>query len=323
VIYLCVDGGQTKTAAALLDQEGALLESWQEEPLTHPSTPEGLERLHRVARKTCQEMARRLQPRSPGAPLSVCFSLTGYHEGDRRIPDVVGKEVRRILPHVEEVRAIPDYVGNWFAVTGGAPGIVVVSGGGSVAYGRDGAGNSLRVGGWGHAFGDEGSGYWIGLEAVKAALKSRVGLTPKTALAHEVMVSLRAANELDLLNKVYSGALPERTFTSLVPLVVSLAGRGDEVADRILDGAANHLARMGVAVLEGLGALPVHPSGGVFRAVTMTQRFENRLSKLVEGVEVTTTTPAAPTNGVFLAARREELVACPPQTVELCSEAKG
>ena len=51
-----------------------------------------------------------------------------------------------------------------------------------MAYGRTASGASLRVGGWGHLLGDEGSGYWIGLEAIKAALKSWAGVIPPTML---------------------------------------------------------------------------------------------------------------------------------------------
>jgi len=73
----------------------------------------------------------------------------------------------------------PDYVGNWAAATAGEPAIMVLSGGGAVAYGRDASGHSARSGGWGHLLGDEGSGYWIGLEAIKMVFRAHDGMVQR------------------------------------------------------------------------------------------------------------------------------------------------
>ncbi len=84
----------------------------------------------------------------------------------------------------------------------------------------------------------------------------------------------RADDELNLLNKVYSGAVSNGACSSLVQMVLFLAERGDKAADRILGGTTRHLAAMGAATIERLGRPPVHLSGGVFRAPTTRGRFE-------------------------------------------------
>lgn len=228
--YLCVDGGQTKTAVSLLDEDGRTVESWKEGPLTTPSKPGAADNLRAVVRRACEELERRLERRPAEVPEAACFSLSGYLEradgtpptaGEGRVPvpSLVGETVGEYFPGMARVHTIPDYVGNWAAATRGEPGIMVLSGGGTVAYGRDASGNSLRVGGWGHLLGDEGSGYWIGLEAIRAALRSWAGTAPRTALEESLMTKFRVDEDRQLIEKVYSGDIPDAEIAGLVPLV--------------------------------------------------------------------------------------------------------
>ncbi|MGH3148112.1 MAG: BadF/BadG/BcrA/BcrD ATPase family protein, partial [Rubrobacter sp.] len=244
--YVCVDGGQTKTAVFVLDETGECLSSWEQGPLTTPSRPGALEKFRSMVRDVCQRSSRGIEDaeRTPSIPQSMCFSLTGYLEGDRRIPALVEEEARKVLPGVERVHTIPDYVGNWAAATSGEPGVVVISGGGAVAYGRNEDGVSLRVGGWGHVLGDEGSGYWIGLQAIKAAMGSWSGVSGETSLEEAVMQRFDATTDLDLINCVYSGEASDADIAKLVPLVVDHARDGDGVSDDILDWAAHHLTKI-------------------------------------------------------------------------------
>lgn len=311
--YLCVDGGQTKTEASLLDEDGLTVESWKEGPLTTPSKPGAADDLRAVVRRACEELERRLTRRSLAPPEAACFSLTGYLEradgapptaveGRVPVPALVEETVVEHFPEMARVHTIPDYVGNWAAATGGAPGIMVLSGGGTVAYGRDASGKSLRVGGWGHLLGDEGSGYWIGLEAIRAALRSWAGTAPKTDLEEALTTKFRVGEDRQLIEKVYSGDIPDAEIAGLVPLVDSLAERGDDVAARILGAAAAHLAGMGAAMLAGLGELPVHLSGGVFRAAGMEERFRRLLREAGHGAEVFPRS-VEPSEGILLIAK--------------------
>lgn len=296
--YLCVDGGQTETAVFLMDEEGKTVVSWREGPLTTPSKPGAAGKLRAVVRSVCEELSRR----SRDAPRSACFSLSGYHEGDETLPTLVKDEVRRVFPDLERVHVIPDYVGNWAGATAGEPGIMVLSGGGAVAYGRNALGNSAKVGGWGHLLGDEGSGYWIGLEAIKAVFRVRDGMIPATALEGELLARFEVESERELLNKVYSGGISEAEVAGLVPLVASLARRGDEEAVRIMEQAAARLAELGVAMLEKLGELPIYLSGGVWNAPAMVESFRRFIAEAGHGVEVSSG-KGEPWKGIFLIAR--------------------
>lgn len=313
--YLCVDGGQTKTDVSLLDEEGRTIESWQEGSLTTPSKPGATDNLHDVIRSACGESKRRLESESAEPLQAACFSLTGYlehysglatpvEEGGVRIPELVEKTARRYLPVVQTVHTIPDYVGNWAAATRGEPGIVLLSGGGTVAYGRNEAGDSLRVGGWGHLLGDEGSGYWIGLTAIKMALRSQAGILPKTELEMLLERRFRVEEDRQILEKTYSGTISDGEIADLVPLVDALAREGDAVASAILDEAADYLVKMGAAMLEGLGELPIHLSGGVFNSAGIEECFRRGLREAGYSTEVLSRS-VEPAEGIFLIAKGE------------------
>jgi N-acetylglucosamine kinase-like BadF-type ATPase len=302
VNYLCVDGGQTKTAVVLLDDDGVRVHAWQTRPLTTPSRPGAIDNLRLMVRGLAEELRRRLARDGSQPPEVACFSLTGYLEGDELVPSTVREEMRQVLPETEKIQTVPDYVGNWAAATRGEPGIMVISGGGAVAYGRTALGDSLRVGGWGHLLGDEGSGYWIGLEAIKAALRSWAGIIPNTALETRVMETLGAENDRQVLSKVYSGSFSEAEIADLVLLVASLSSNNDELSNRILDEAAYYLASMAATVRKRLGELPIYLSGGVFGAATMPERFVRSLAGFGWETTVMTVVPD-PLDGVFLIAR--------------------
>ncbi|MGI9048801.1 MAG: BadF/BadG/BcrA/BcrD ATPase family protein [Rubrobacteraceae bacterium] len=302
VSYLCVDGGQTKTAVTLLEEDGTEIHAWRASPLTTPWKSGAMDNLRGVVRSIAQELNHRLEAAAQDAPEAACYSLTGYLEGDDRIPSLIREEMDKSVPGLGGIHTIPDYVGNWAAATGGEPGVMVISGGGAVAYGRNASGDSLRVGGWGHVLGDEGSGYWIGLEAIKSALKSRAGMIPKTTLETHVMEVFETEDDRRILAEVYSGSFSEADVAALVPAVVSLADEGDEAAIEILDEAARNISRLCSTALDRLGMMPVYTSGGVFKAHGMVERLRKCLSDAGYSLEVRPKS-VEPSVGIFLIAR--------------------
>jgi glucosamine kinase len=160
----------------------------------------------------------------------------------------------------------------------GGPGIVVIAGAGSGALGRDAAGRLARAGGHGFLLGDEGGGYWIGREAVRAALRGADRTGPPTALAE---VTGEAFGDLvSAVQQVHRHPTDRTLLTRLVPAVVAAAAAGDATAARILAEAADHLAALVAAVGSTLPAaepgdppLPVAMVGGIFAAEPVRSRF--------------------------------------------------
>jgi glucosamine kinase len=151
----------------------------------------------------------------------------------------------------------------------GRPGIVVIAGTGSGAAGRDAAGRTVRVGGHGFLLGDEGGGYWIGREAVRAALRAADGTGPATALTGMVQRAFGSLGGAEL--EVHRHPAERGLLARLVPEVAALAA--DAEAARILAEAAAYLAELAAAVRARLGDLPVAGVGGIFRCAPVRDAF--------------------------------------------------
>lgn len=167
---------------------------------------------------------------------------------------------------------------------GESPGIVVVSGTGSIAYARSADGVVLRAGGWGSLFDDGGSGFQIGRSAVHAALAALDGRGPRTRLDRGICQALKLREIADVVEKPLS---PDRV-AALLPVVLSAARRGDAVASQLLDAAADELAALVSALMNRLGnplRIRIFCTGGVFNA---SQRIRRRFAATVRH-----TTPGA------------------------------
>lgn len=151
-----------------------------------------------------------------------------------------------------------------------APGVIVVAGTGSIAYGVDAAGNRARAGGRGPLLGDEGGGYWIGLRGLRAAIRSLDGREEAGALAARLARALRLPEPSALPGLAYAPArLGVAEVAGLAPAVLAAAGEGDPAAAGIVDEAAAELALLARAVVCRLAdgaCLPVTYGGGLFRA---------------------------------------------------------
>jgi len=129
-------------------------------------------------------------------------------------------------------------------------GVLLLSGTGSIGLAMHTNGESQRVGGWGYLLGDEGSGYWIGAQALSAYIHSADGLLaiesrlPKTLENH-----LGFTTPLDVINWRYQSA-QQRDVAALARLVLDLAEQGDPLANNIITEGAHHIARMGHYLLD-------------------------------------------------------------------------
>jgi glucosamine kinase len=152
----------------------------------------------------------------------------------------------------------------------GAPGIVVIAGTGSAAVGWDGQ-HRVAAGGHGFLLGDEGSAYWIGQAAARAALAWEDGMGGSEQI-HRMVTSTAGPDLSELIVQVSTRPAERALLTVLAPPVTELAATDPE-ALRIAERAADHLAALAAAVQRRLGQLPVAGTGGVFRAPAIWNRF--------------------------------------------------
>ncbi|MCP2241018.1 BadF/BadG/BcrA/BcrD ATPase family protein [Thermoanaerobacterium thermosaccharolyticum] len=138
------------------------------------------------------------------------------------------------------------------AGTGKLEGIAVIAGTGSIAYGIDKCGRRFRAGGWGHILGDEGSGYYIGLEAIKAALRSYDGRDLYTELLPLLMEKVGIEKPEDFIKFVYRDNFKKSEIASLAKVVYYAYKKGDKKAKEILENAADELFKLANAVIRRL-----------------------------------------------------------------------
>ncbi len=157
---------------------------------------------------------------------------------------------------------------------------MVIAGTGSMAFGRNSAGEVARAGGWGYAFGDEGSAFDIARQAMRVALREEEGWGPRTALREALLLETGARDMNDLLHRFYRGELPRARVAALAEVVEATALGGDAVAQELLGAAAQSLALIASAVrrklVEGEAApvVDVRYCGGVFRCRGIQARFK-------------------------------------------------
>ena len=170
----------------------------------------------------------------------------------------------------------------WIALSGalaGEPGIAVIAGTGSIAFGRNSENRTARAGGWGYVFGDEGGGFDLARHALRAALRYEEGWGPPTALHASLLAAASARNANELLHRFYTPEFPRAVIASYSRLVDEAALQGDAVAQKLLTQAAQELALLGQAVYGQLfgpkGSASVAYIGGVFRSRTLLTRFRS------------------------------------------------
>lgn len=262
-----VDGGQTSTKAVLARGDGSVL-GWGHGPACdHLNVPGGRER-NRVAIQTAMRDACAAAGVAPSDLDAVGLGLTSAQRELNPAP--VFREMVLEIAAPETIWVDIDVVSNLAGASGGAPGIVVIAGGGSVAYGVDASGREAFSGGLGYLMGDEGSGWAIGLDALRAAARSADGRGPETALLPMVLDRWSLSTIREVVRVIYRADFARHEVANLAPAVLEIAEMGDVVASGIVAGAAIDLANLALGVANQLhasgDAIDIFPTGGIFTA---------------------------------------------------------
>ena len=173
-----------------------------------------------------------------------------------------------------------------FALTGGQkPGVLMISGTGSMAIAENDTKEISVVGGWGRLTGDEGSGYYIGHEGICAALRAADGVAPQTALIAAALDYFGANKPRDLIPVFYGECEPD--IAGFSRLVAKCAEDGDEVAKAILLDAAAHLSRYALVLIERCHANLLGVWGSVLcKNATVRCAFEDDVRKKFPNIEI-------------------------------------
>lgn len=221
---------------------------------------------------------------SPRQIARTCAGISGAAD------DGIASLVQRLL--IEIVGGAIEVVGDMEvtleAAFGSGPGIIVIAGTGSIAYGRNSRGEKARAGGWGRVASDEGAGHWIAVRALAAALRAR-DEARKSQLLSALMSALDVRTAEDFVLKLNQD--PVRDYASLFPVVLASAEAGDQDAIEVLESAGDELAKLADVLVKRLFAatdeVAVSTHGGVFaNSTTVSQSFERRILQLAPHAKV-------------------------------------
>jgi N-acetylglucosamine kinase-like BadF-type ATPase len=158
------------------------------------------------------------------------------------------------------------------AAFGEGPGVIVIAGTGSIAYGRDAQGKTARAGGWGFSISDEGSAHWIGRTAIASILRKVDELGPVSAgpQASKLFQEISSIWHVESTEELARAANQGANFSELLIAVAAAGDAGDELAEKVLEQAGMELAQLAGIVLlrlfsEDSSQIHVALAGGVFR----------------------------------------------------------
>lgn len=309
-ILVGVDGGGSKTRVMIGTADGEILTTLDgpKSAVTPGEAARSADVIGELVTRALAEVAQ------PGAvlPRVLYCGVAGTGRDEERKALHAALDAKELA---EEVVIDSDGLIAMYDALDDRAGILLVVGTGSIAYGRSPAGEIVRCGGWGPAFGDEGSGGWIGRRALSIVAASSDGREPPTALLFPILAATQCEDVQDLVP--WAAAADARAFASLASVVFSTAAAGDPRANALVTLAAEELVLHIRALARQLftderAAVAVALSGGLMeRGSPLRKRLEQRLKSAVPGAQLRVEDVLPARGALRAAARRTRLPTSP------------
>lgn len=285
-LVIGIDGGGTKTRALLADERGErLAEAVGEGSAARPGEIDhSASVIGGVVRKVLEE-----GDVSDAKPRVLCVGVAGVGRESERQALYEALAVQQLAEELVVVTDLSVAIDDAF---GDGPGVLLIAGTGSSAFGRGPAGNTARCGGWGPVIGDEGSGGWIGRRALSVVAAAADGREPETGLTGAVLTATECGEASELIR--WAASATPATLATLAPVVMTVADGGDLRANSIISMAVEELALHVRALARQLftderASVPVAFTGGLLRkGSSFRKRLEHRLKTAVPGAHVNT-----------------------------------
>ena len=280
-----VDGGGTKTTAVVFAEGKGPVASASAGPANARSV--GIERAAtNIADAVRGALSAAHFPL--GDMAAVSLSLAGF---DTELDLPVPQRAMHLLEYDGVVFAENDVVGAWAGATDAKAGIVVIAGTGSTALGMNTRGELWRTDGWDYVLGDSGSGYDIGREGIRAAMRALDGRIAPTLLARELGRAFDVVDAEDMRRLVDSTNFGKLEIASFAIHVSNAADAGDGPARSILETAAADLAQQATAIIARLNMqqdeFPVATVGSIFNSRQwIAEPFRQRVLQAAPGAHV-------------------------------------
>ena len=296
-VYLGIDGGGSKTAYLLENAAGKKLAFLSGEGISWREG--GVSTVFSRLRDAFGQILCGYEM----TEISLCAGVPCYGE-NAEMDAAISAGFSELLPGSRQI-IVNDAVLSWAGALKGKPGVSVVAGTGSLAYGRNAAGEEARCGGWSEHFSDEGSGYWLGLHAINLYTRQADGRVPQGALLRIFQETMGVSADEDFVVKIETEYMPSRKrIASLQRVLLQAAQQGDISAIKLYEAAARELAEMALTAAHKL-ALPagfsVSCTGGLLNAGSLLTDPFAEIVRAGGGIYVP---PAAtPVEGAILLAK--------------------
>lgn len=257
---LGIDAGGSKTVAWLADADGRVVGEGRGGGANLHSAGE------LATEKALYEVMHAALGDDDTMPAAVCVGMAGM---DRPDDEAIVRGILRRLGCRGQIVAVNDAHIALVAGAGDEPGVVVIAGTGSIAYGIGPAHTAARAGGWGEVYGDEGSAFWVGAKALAAVVRAADRRGPATALSALVLRHADTDRIDGLVRQVHTRPDRRQMIAAMAGLVAKADADGDTVSGEILRAAAAELLIAARSVIEQLGMrgerFHVVLSGGLFK----------------------------------------------------------
>src|ERR1700761_2131618 len=263
-LYLGIDAGGTKTECAVSNGAELLGQATgASAKLARVGKEKGRENLHAVIRQVCETAGV-----SPQSVQHVCIGMAGASLAEAVY--WAQQTIRELMPEAT-IYVAGDHVIAHRAAFGTSHGVLVISGTGSISFGRNQKGETARAGGWGPNVSDEGSAFWVGREAVTEALHA-FDFGKSNGLLAAIADCWKVAPE----EVIRLANASEPRFPELAGPVMNAAEHGDASARTITERAGKALAGLASAVIKRLwpdgGIVPVALAGGVLQGAPLVRQ---------------------------------------------------
>jgi glucosamine kinase len=281
-----IDGGQSSTEAAIADSNGVVVARGSAGPADELGVSRNSTRLRDALSGAV-------------AAASIAAGLDKGVEFDVVVAGISGYDgaVRGVAPSLpaRKLAIVHDSVIAHAGAFGGGPGVIVIAGTGSFAYGRASDGREKRAGGWGYLFGDEGSAFWIARTALSGAMHDADFGRASGAIADRALSFFDASDLRVLAKRVYHGQITRDRLAAFAPTVL-------RVEPSLCDETGEALAALALAAFPDSGERPkVAFVGGVVKNARVREIVAHRLKEKCELVDPQN----SPVEGAVLLALRE------------------
>lgn len=275
-LILGIDGGGSKVLVALADKSGKIVRTSRGRGVNPMDNPDW----HR-------ELEQQLLPfRDEAGLAAIAAALPAYGEVTH-FSELQRSAIESLFPNIRQ-QVLNDVDAAHLGAFAGQPGILILSGTGSMAWARNEKGQHARTGGWGDVIGDEGSSHWIGQKALNLVSQSLDGRAPATTLADTLLVHLGidAADPMNGLGRWVSSLSNQRADIAAISVLVDQAAKGgDEGAIKLIELAADELAKHYRAIAGHCGPDAIWTyAGGTFLSRILLEALKRKIGK----------TPASP-----------------------------